>query len=581
LGKITSKYYDLCVEFRNEGPKEEYKQTGVTFPKSPPPPDPLPKPQPFCVETEQDLIKAITYCDSKLNEPSCLIDICSIRLPILGNISTLKNTNNTIKHGIDISNKNIIFSCEKTCPRKRCILDGASVSRIFYGSYTNITFLNFIFVNGYHPLDGGAIKVENISIATIINCSFVNNSAPFGSAIQGRNSIVTVKGNETSFVNNSGIGPPVEVLSSEMNISQSIFAGNVVSKYQAAILLFDSNLTSYDVHYLNSSLSSSMQESNGGRFAADCHVYVAVDSINFANHSSCMAFVDSSNQKPFPIIDVTDTCPAVPAPTLAPTLAQAPISNGSPSCFSSENTVEIQDIGQIPISLLRIGDMVKSKDGTFTQVYGFGHRDHRQVGIFLRIRFEDSIIDTNQSKVRKPEESSFLEISPKHLVMIHQNSHLYHIPAADVKVGDILGGRRVRTIHSVVRRGVYAPLTQSGDMRVNGLVTSNYVTLLELPSTILWDQHVVAHQLFLPQRIFCSMRIEFCQQEMYFHGYGPLAYLIIGSSSFLQTAIILFHQNTIHTRIIYLFSIGPLILFIASTLLWTANVVYVAMRKKQ
>jgi Hint module len=67
-------------------------------------------------------------------------------------------------------------------------------------------------------------------------------------------------------------------------------------------------------------------------------------------------------------------------------------------------------------------------------------------------------------------------------------------------VGDRLSGQRVKSIHEVICCGVYAPLTQSGDIRVNGILDSNYVDLLELPSTIRRpDQHTLAHILFYPQ----------------------------------------------------------------------------------
>jgi hypothetical protein len=211
---------------------------------------------------------------------------------------------------IDISNKNIYLRCDQDCAPKQCILDGSSITRLFYGSNTNIAFLDFIFANGFHTIDGGSIRLENNSIATIINCSFVNSSAPSGSAVQVNNSQLIVSGIETSLINNTGIGPPLELLSSQMNISHVIFAGNHFSEYLADILLFNSNITMYDVHFLNSTMVPSKE----------CHVYVAMLADDYANKSSCIN-VDPSN-KSFPIVDLSEYCPS--SPTISPVPAPRP-----------------------------------------------------------------------------------------------------------------------------------------------------------------------------------------------------------------------------------------------------------------
>jgi hypothetical protein len=179
-----------------------------------------------------------------MNETSCLIRVCSYRLQTSDSSSSY--------NGTDISNKNIYLQCDQVCVPKRCIVDGSGITRLFYGSNTNIAFVNFIFANGFHPIEGGAIKLENNSIASMINCSFVNNSAPSGSAVQVNYSQLIVHGIEASFVNNTGIGPPLEVLSSRLNISHTIFAGNQISEYLADILLFSSTIDMYDIHFFNS-----------------------------------------------------------------------------------------------------------------------------------------------------------------------------------------------------------------------------------------------------------------------------------------------------------------------------------------
>jgi Hint module len=124
-------------------------------------------------------------------------------------------------------------------------------------------------------------------------------------------------------------------------------------------------------------------------------------------------------------------------------------------------------------------------------------------------------------------------MSPGHLVMVENHGRRYHIPASIVKVGDILSGQRVQSIHEVVRRGIYAPLTHSGEIMVNSVTTSNYVDLSKWSRFL--DVHTLGHIFFYPQRCFCYYFLDICQNEMYIHGYGPLAFLLIGAGSFIDT----------------------------------------------
>jgi Hint module len=196
-------------------------------------------------------------------------------------------------------------------------------------------------------------------------------------------------------------------------------------------------------------------------------------------------------------------------------------------CFSGANTVEVKDVGHVPMNLLGIGDLVKSRDDMFTQVYGFGHFDHNLEGTFLHISFENN--DTRQTI---PSPVSSLEISSRHLVMVEKDNKNYRIPAANVVVGDILSGQRVHTIQNVVRRGVYAPLTQSGEIIVSGILSSNYVNLLDL--AMVQDQHTIGHLLFTSQRFFCRYFIATCKNERYVDGYGLLAYLLVTSTTLIH-----------------------------------------------
>jgi Hint module len=121
--------------------------------------------------------------------------------------------------------------------------------------------------------------------------------------------------------------------------------------------------------------------------------------------------------------------------------------------------------------------------------------------------------------------SSFLEISPRHLIFVDKNMKQILIRAADVKVGDVLSTKQVIEIQIVVRHGVYAPLTQSGNINVNELLASNYVDVLDY--NVLWNQHILGHIMFSPQRLLCFYFIQTCKNEIYINGYGILAYVLV------------------------------------------------------
>ena len=84
--------------------------------------------------------------------------------------------------------------------------------------------------------------------------------------------------------------------------------------------------------------------------------------------------VQTPNQAPLLIGTPAQAPLRTPLQIRSPT--QAPVQMPVPTptrrrgfCFSSHNRVEVQGIGSVIFDQLRIGDYVKSGDGTFTQVY--------------------------------------------------------------------------------------------------------------------------------------------------------------------------------------------------------------------
>jgi hypothetical protein len=175
---------------------------------------------------------------------------------------------------------------------------------------------------------------------------------------------------------------------------------------------------------------------------------------------------------------------------------QPPRSGG---CFSAHNKVEVLGKGMIDMKSLNIGDFARVKNGEFSQVYSFGHLDQHMLAEFLQISF------TNDSNIP-------LEITADHMVFLSSGEV---VRASQIQVGDILSGKRsaVQQIQIAQRRGVYAPVTYSGDIVVSGVVASSYVAVLDgVPSHIL---NTVSHAIMGLHRLACTLDFDLCRHETY------------------------------------------------------------------
>ena len=199
----------------------------------------------------------------------------------------------------------------------------------------------------------------------------------------------------------------------------------------------------------------------------------------------------SKQPSPSPIGSTAGT----PAPTNEPVIL--------PTCFSGVNTVEVRGRGEIPIETLRIGDEVRDGHESFSRVYSLGHKDRTSRVEYLQI-FSD---------LDKP-----LEVTRWHYVIA--NSVI--VFANDVKVGDVVSGNHTVTkIRSILRRGKYAPLTESGYIEVSGVVASNYAILLRIPP---WILHPIFHALLAPFRLVCTVNFGVCAGETYTNGDSDWGY---------------------------------------------------------
>lgn len=135
-------------------------------------------------------------------------------------------------------------------------------------------------------------------------------------------------------------------------------------------------------------------------------------------------------------------------------------------CFSGEMTVELEDMSTILLRDVKVGDKVKVDEGKFEPVYGFGHADPTTSGEFIQLKLSNG---------------RDLVISGDHLVFVANNKST---PASTLRVGDELvassshvGSVKVEAIHTVTRKGAFAPFTYSGTIVVNGIKSSNYISL--------------------------------------------------------------------------------------------------------
>lgn len=160
-------------------------------------------------------------------------------------------------------------------------------------------------------------------------------------------------------------------------------------------------------------------------------------------------------------------------------------------CFPGESTVLTSSGHKKKLADLRIGEKVLSRDSktnklVFSEVILFLDYDPSQKRQFLTIKLASGRI---------------LTVTSTHLVLTGDSKNVRTIFAQFIKVGDVLLVRdsnnimtedSVVEISSVVRTGVYAPLTQLGTVVVNDVVVSCYATV---------DNQALADWAFLPLRL--------------------------------------------------------------------------------
>mmetsp|Transcript_9802 Transcript_9802/g.14088 ORF Transcript_9802/g.14088 Transcript_9802/m.14088 type:complete len:178 (+) Transcript_9802:3-536(+) len=124
---------------------------------------------------------------------------------------------------------------------------------------------------------------------------------------------------------------------------------------------------------------------------------------------------------------------------------------------------------------LKVGDYVRtSQDGQYSEVYMFGHWNPGAVAKYLRIRTP----------------SASVEISESHMMEVKGRGF---IPASMIGLGDIVSNEEeVVSIKEVERKGIFAPFTRSGTIRVDDVVCSNYISLQpDSANLMMWGSTMV------------------------------------------------------------------------------------------
>jgi len=171
-------------------------------------------------------------------------------------------------------------------------------------------------------------------------------------------------------------------------------------------------------------------------------------------------------------------------------------------CFSEMATVQVQGASE-PVSMtdLSVGDFVLSNDGSYQQVYAWGHKSVDQQATFFQLYSASS---------EEP-----LELTGEHLVYVTGKAN--PVRADSVQTGDVLestgSNAEIRKIRQIKRTGVYTPLTTTGKIVVNNIYASSYVSLQENASEFVQvkgvntplTQHYGIHLCLSPFRMMCKL----------------------------------------------------------------------------
>jgi len=168
--------------------------------------------------------------------------------------------------------------------------------------------------------------------------------------------------------------------------------------------------------------------------------------------------------------DAEDTCRyydigIIESPTVAPIGEVEEVEESV--CFSSHAIARVLGKGRTAMKDLVPGDKVLTASGEHKTMYSMDHFHRTKETVFLRLH-------TNLETERP------LELTKNHMVFV-ETAKNHPVPAASINVGDKIwsaddGLKEVVKIETVVRNGLYNPLTMDGTIVVDGIVASTYTS---------------------------------------------------------------------------------------------------------
>jgi len=142
------------------------------------------------------------------------------------------------------------------------------------------------------------------------------------------------------------------------------------------------------------------------------------------------------------------------------------------NCFSARTNAVVEGIGRITMNQIKVGDRVLTGSGVYQTIYAIDHRHESELAAFVQI-YSSSNEEFSQEEP--------IELTKKHMIFLNNGNYPHNkpVPAGTVKVGDkiqaLSGLRTVTKICTVIRKGVFSPLTVDGTIIVNdGIIASTY-----------------------------------------------------------------------------------------------------------
>lgn len=176
--------------------------------------------------------------------------------------------------------------------------------------------------------------------------------------------------------------------------------------------------------------------------------------------------------------------------------------SSSAGCFPQNALLNVLGKGPTAMKDLVVGvDKVFTGD-VYETVYAMGHLDETFVANFVEIQ-------TKTTALRATEDHLIALLLPDE----ESGKYKRFVPAKSLKVGHALSAGNITSIRLVQDTGLYAPMTASGTLEVNGIQTSCYVSMqqgfpeyFELAANRRMNalsQHMLSHFGMSPVRWLC------------------------------------------------------------------------------